>query len=657
MSPEAQTATQRSARHFILGTAGHIDHGKSTLVKALTGVDPDRLPEEKARGMTIELGFAPLPIGGHHFGVVDVPGHEKFVRTMVAGATGIDVALLVVAADDGVMPQTREHAQILDLLGIEHGCIAVTKIDAVPEGRVEEVRSQIAELVNGTSLESFPVTATSSTTGAGLDELRGVLAECADRIAEDDESSVFRMAIDRVFAIRGRGTVVTGSVLSGRVQSGDTLELMPGCLTVKVREVQTHGCGRGLVARGQRAALNLTGVKHEQIRRGHELASPGFLQPSRYVDASVRVLADAPKPVLSHSTVRLCVGTTETPARLVVFEGKGISPGERAAAQLRPREPVVAQHGQRFIIRHETASHTIGGGVILRPVSGRTAARFPDNMAGLAALSSERAADRLGETLRRAGFGELSDSQAACRSGVDPAQVAPLRRELFAAGVLVGVEGIKRPVHVEALRDFRREASAQLERWHDRHKNEPGFPVQRFVNRLARRALPGDKKGQAEIGKPLQEYLVSSRAVLVRGAFVRHPKFAPALSAEDQAILTRLLNRYQQAAFKPPKTTELRKELGRIFGKAERMIKYALSEGQLVRVDGELLLHADAYAQLKEKVAELINTGGPATVAQIRQALDSTRKFVVPFVEHLDRIGFTRRDGDTRTLGEMSRTE
>lgn len=650
MASGSQASTHEPNRYLILGTAGHIDHGKSTLVQALTGIDPDRLPEEKARGMTIELGFAPLPIGDRLFGVVDVPGHERFVRTMVAGATGIDVALLVVAADDGVMPQTREHAQILDLLSIDRGCIAITKSDLVPAARIDEVLEQIAELVEDLTLRDCPVVAVSGTTGAGLDELRETLKSCADQTPARGPSGVFRMAIDRVFTIRGRGTVVTGSVQSGQVQAGDALELMPPGLPVKVREVQTHGREYGPVGRGQRAALNLTGVKHEQVRRGHELATPGFLQPSQYLDASIRLLADAAKPLASHTTARLCIGTTEMLARVVLFDAEKLAPGVSAPAQLRPRVPIVTQHGQRFILRHETASHTMGGGIVLRPASTRTAARLRDNLAGLRALESGGPAERLAEVFRRVGFAERSDMQLACRAGLDPADVAPLQQELTQAGVLINLPGIKRELHAAALEDLRDQAQHFLKRWHARHPSEPGFPAARFVTWIARRAMPGNTKGQKEIGKPLYEHLLKAGTMRVQGTYVCHLEFAPALSGEDQSMLDELLRRYQRSTFQPPTIPELRKELGRSFPRAERMISHALSQELLVRIDSDILLHTEVHQQLKQTVRELIASQGPVTVAQIRRALGSTRKFVVPICEHLDRIGFTRRSGDTRTL-------
>jgi selenocysteine-specific elongation factor len=288
--------------------------------------------------------------------------------------------------------------------------------------------------------------------------------------------------------------------------------------------------------------------------------------------------------------------------------------------------------------------------MVLRPASTRTAARLRDNLAGLRALESGGPAERLAEAFRRVGFAERSDMQLACRAGLDPADVSALQQELAKAGVLVNLPGIKRELHEAALEDLRDQAQHFLKRWHGRHPSEPGFPAARFVHWVARRAMPGNVKGQKEVGKPLYEHLLKAGTMRVQGTYVCHPEFAPALSGEDQAMLDELLRRYKQSAFQPPTISELRKELGRSFPRAERMINHALSQAQLVRVDSEILLHADVHEQLRQTVRELIESQGPVTVAQIRQALGSTRKYVVPICEHLDRIGFTRRSGDTRTL-------
>ncbi len=644
--PAAERATEptdTAAPCHILGTAGHIDHGKSTLVRALTGVDPDRLPEEKRRGMTIELGFAPLRIGKHLFGIVDVPGHERFVRTMVAGATGIDLAMLLVAADDGVMPQTREHAQILDLLGVTSGVVVISKTDAAAPERIAEVQGQIDALLAGTALERWPRCAVSAARGEGLDALRAELVRRAESLARRRTSSVFRLAIDRVFTVHGRGTVVTGSVLSGRVAEGDTLELLPRGQTVRVREVQSHHEGVGAAALGQRAAINLAGVKKEEIERGWELATPGYLAPTRYFDASLRVLPDLARPVETHTLARLSIGTSEVMAVVVLLEDVRAAPGREVPVQLRPEEPVVCEYGQRFILRQETAAYTIGGGVVLRPVARRGTERTGEAWERLARLRDGEPQERVSEVLRSAAFEPVTDFAVACRAGVEPLEVPRLREALRESGVLVEV-GTGGPVlHGEALREMETRATDYLRQWHDRHASEPGFPQDRFMNWLARRTAP-------EMARALRDHLLGRGRIVQRGAFVCHPAFAPALSGEDQKTLEALLARFESAAMCPPTLGELKKEMGRAFARAERMIEQAEANGQLVRIDADLLLHARCYEEMKQTVRKLIERDGPVTLSAMREALGSTRKFVVPIAEHLDKIRFTRRRGDLRTL-------
>ena len=354
---------------LILGTAGHIDHGKTSLIRALTGVDPDRLPEEQRRGITIDLGFAELDLGEYRLGAVDVPGHERFVKNMLAGATGLDVALLVVAADDSIKPQTREHLEILRLLELESGVIALTKCDLVESDWADLVESEIRTLVADTFLAAAPLVRTSVLTGQGLDELRRQLAWAAAQAAHPPRmrrlAAPFRMAIDRSFTMAGYGTVVTGSVSSGRAQVGDELVLEPGAVTVRVRGLQNHDRPVDEVHRGQRAAINLAGVHHDEIRRGQELAAPGHLLPSRWLTVSLSVLDSAPRPLKSRSRVRLHVGTAELLASVVPLDCEKIEPGQTALAQLFLNAPAVTVWHQPLVVRSESPVRTIGGGRVL----------------------------------------------------------------------------------------------------------------------------------------------------------------------------------------------------------------------------------------------------------------------------------------------------
>jgi selenocysteine-specific elongation factor len=648
-APHEQNATAEAAsRHFIIGTAGHIDHGKSSLVKALTGTDPDRLPEEKRRGMTIELGFAELAVGDTRFGVVDVPGHERFVRTMVAGATGIDLALLVVAADDSVMPQTIEHVDVLRLLGVKHAVVALTKIDVVDASMIELVTEEVRSLLAGTLFADCEIRPVSSVTRAGLDDLKEAIHRASRRIESATPPVPFRMAVDRVFSVQGRGTVVTGSVLRGRVSPGDSLEAFPGGVICRVRDVQTHGVAQPQLRRGQRAALNLGGVDREQLARGAELATPGYVEPSRIFDARIETLASLDRPLKSTQTVRMEIGTTELPVRVILVGSTSLAPGESGYAQLRGGEPIPAVYGQRFILRDENAAHTVGGGMVLRPAARRRRREQADAVAALETLESGETESRVEMVLRDAGFARLTDLQICARSGAEleeiPAILDALRRRAKwgpVAGTEVFATG-------SAVDDLSGRLVSWLERHHRLHPEQPGRPADAALGWIER------VTGSRAVARPLLEELVAKKTVKRLGRFLCAPAFAPALSAADEKLLAAMVEEIRAGGFQPPALAELSIAKQADRKRIERLATLAVALGDLVPIDGVFFLHAEREAALRGKVAELIGEGGGVTVSEVREALGSSRKFVVPFLEYLDRIGFTRRMGDSRALNKVA---
>jgi selenocysteine-specific elongation factor len=636
------TGAAQTPRYAILGTAGHIDHGKSTLVKALTGTDPDRLPEEQARGMTIELGFAPLDLPGARLGIVDVPGHERFVRTMVAGATGINIGLLVVAADDGVMPQTREHVDILDLLGIRHGLVAISKIDVVDAARVSTVSEQVSEELRGTTLERWPHVAVSALRGDGLEELKQRLGEIAAILPVGQRSEVFRMAVDRVFAVRGRGTVVTGSVLRGRIEAGGALEWLPSARPCRVREVQSHGSTQQGVHFGQRAALNLTGVERETIERGHELATPGALIPSRYLDIRVRLVARMERPWRSHRRVRVSLGTREAMAMMVLLDADELAPGQNGPAQLRFNEPIVAGYGQRLIIRDETAQRTLGGGTVLRPNSYRFRQRFdPSQIAMLRALESDDPLVRLGVVLRDRET--RSPVRLACLAGVEPGEIPTLLERLRAEGVLTRLgEG---EVHRDALTEWSTRALAYLGRHHQRHPAEPGVLTDRFIGRL-------EKWCSQQRGRDLLARLEQEKVIERRGPYVALAAFRPALSPDDARLLEGLVAEISAAGLDPPDWPKLKVVAGLSRQRSNYLSELARSEPRLVQVAPNLYVSTEAVETLKRAVRELGRAGRRFRLAEVRDALSLSRRAVLPLLEYLDRTRLTRRVGDERVVEE-----
>ena len=657
MAPVPDKANSSSGgnqpRYCILGTAGHIDHGKSALVKALTGTDPDRLPEEQARGMTIELGFAHLNLPGPggekdtvRVGIVDVPGHERFVRTMVAGATGVDLGMLVVAADDGVMPQTREHVDILDLLRVRTGLITISKADLVPADRIEIVRSQITALVQGTTLAGWAIVPSSAKTRLGFDEICSTVAKLALALPPRDAGSVFRLAIDRVFAIHGRGTVVTGSVFAGKVAPGTALELQPAGLSCKVREVQTHGASVQAVGPGQRAALNLTGIDREQIERGMQLATPGYLAGSRYVDAKVRLLARRERPLPSHRLVRVSMGTSETMAMLVVVGGTQLDPGKDALVQLRFERPVCAAFGERFILRNETAQATLGGGHIVRPISRRVRPKHLDELTSLQRAESSDPFIRLEEAIRRAGFESPSAVRLACEVGVQPDEATKLMERLRQSGRLTPFSG-GRAVHKDTIDAIQARALAYLARHHALNPLEPGILRDRFIGWI-------DKRSAAGLGKVIFDRLDTARLVVARGPYIAHHEFKPALSAEDAALLEKIAAEIERAVFDVPAWPALKTTAALSKQRSKVMEELAKCDKRLVAIAPQQYVSATAVARLKE-TARKLGQGRQFKLAEVRDALQLSRRVVQPLLEYLDRIQFTKRVGDERVLVEGAR--
>ncbi|MCB9851295.1 MAG: selenocysteine-specific translation elongation factor [Phycisphaerales bacterium] len=630
---------------MILGTAGHIDHGKTSLIRALTGTDTDRLPEEKRRGMTIELGFAELRIGDTDFGIVDVPGHERFVRTMVSGATGVDVALFVVAADDSVMPQTVEHVEIADLLGIPEGIVAVTKCDLVDGEMAELVASEVAELLANTRFASAPTVCVSATTGAGLARLREQLLSAAERVRRAEFAQPFRMPVDRVFTVAGRGTVVTGSVISGTLAAGDNVVIWPGGQIAKVREVQTHSRSAGHVESGQRAAINLQGVNRDEVERGGELAAPSAVKPTRWIDARLRCLASHTQPIRNHSLLRLCIGTGEVLARCVCLDGNDIAPGGSALVQLRCRDAITAGFGQRFIVRDENAARTAGGGVVLRAAQRRISKHMADEITGLQRLFDGTPAERVEEVVRYHGFDQPGDDAIALSAGVACDDVPTLRATLAENAKVITLNGTDTPLSARFVAAFERRAGAWLETYHRRNPDVPGCLLETFTGFL-------ERTSRRNVARAVLDRMIASRAVKIMGNYVCLAAFAPQLSAEDERVMQRMLALFADAGFQPPSIADLVKQTGANKQRIEKLIKVADSLGQLVRIDATIYLDADTAGMLRDAMTKLHADTGAFTVSQMREALGTSRKFAVPFAEYLDRTGITQRRGDTRIVVE-----
>ncbi len=641
-------------RHLILGTAGHIDHGKTALVRALTGIDTDRLPEEKERGITIDIGFARLELGEFELGIVDVPGHERFIRNMLAGAAGIDLAMLVVAADDSVMPQTREHLEILQLLGIEHGLVAITKCDlAADEAWLELVEEEVRELVAGTFLASAPIVRTSATTGKGLAELRQQLAELCRHVQRREERELFRMAVDRSFAMPGHGTVVTGSVWSGTLSVGDELEWLPACKRVRVRGLQSHGRPVERVERGQRAAINLAGVHHRWIERGHELAAPGLLRPATVLTARLYVLPSSPWPVKHRARLRFHVGTAERIATVSLLRADRLRPGQSGLAQLFLSEPATAAWGQPFVVRSESPMLTLGGGHVLQPVARPIRRRQTELVEQVQRLTDEDPVVRAGAAIGLYGTSGWTELDLLRDAGVGPELVAETVGELERRGELVRLElepCRARSVHSSALNRLEERIVRVVRRYHEAEPLQPAMARSKLAAAI-------EPAADAALVQAVTDRLIAAGRLAGNSSSVRLAEFEPKLSAAARQLRDRIVAAYESAGFQPPELSELQRLAGSRAAVVPELLQLCRSEGTLVDINEQLFLHAKWAEALKRLVTDQLKQAGQLTVSQIRELLNTTRKYAVPFCQYLDRIGVTRRIGDYRVLADRPDAE
>ncbi len=633
---------------LILGTAGHIDHGKTALTRALTGTDTDRLPEEKKRGITIELGFAELALGDVRLGIVDVPGHERFVRNMLAGATSVDLALLVVAADDSVKPQTREHLDILRLLDLDAGVIALTKCDLADPQWIELVEAEVRELVADTFLSDAAIIRTSAVTGLGLDALRAALTQAAGRVVrtaqQRQRTGPFRMAIDRAFTITGHGTVVTGSVQSGEVRTGETLMIQPGEVEVRIRSLQSHDRVVDAVHRGQRAAINLAGVHHANICRGQELASPGHLIPATRLTVRIDLLATAPRPVRNRARVRLHLGTAESMARVVLLESDTVRPGQTAYAQLLLNDPVVATWGQPYVIRSESPVSTIGGGVILDP-DARTIHRGEDQpLAMVRQLASANPIDRASGALFFAQWHGWRPDRLPRTTGI--AAVEQAEDQLRQRGDLVKLPVTATRqigVHREVLAATAARIVKVLTRFHTEHPLRSGIDQTTLMQQFG-------YLGPATLLSAVFDSMTAAGQIVRTGESIGLAGHGPRLSAGQRRLLDDIVARIEAGEFRPPTLDEIEADTTKHRSSVRQLAELAAADGLLVKITDQLWFHRRHYQRAQDLLRAELADGHGLTLSQIREILNTTRKYAVPLCEYLDQVGFTRRHGDLRVL-------
>jgi selenocysteine-specific elongation factor len=634
----------------IVGTAGHIDHGKTALVRALTGVDADRLPEEKRRGITIDLGFAELDLGDVRLSFVDVPGHERFVKNMLAGAHGIDLVALVIAADEGVMPQTREHFDICRLLGVKTGLVVITKADMVDDELLELVQIEAAELVKNSFLEGAPLLTVSSRTGEGVEDLKAELRRAALSMQARSSEWSARLPVDRAFAMRGFGAVVTGTLVSGEIAEGDELELLPAGRHVRVRGLQVHGKGVERALAGQRTAINLGGVETGEIERGMVLAPVGLLRPTQIINARVDVLESAPRALRSRARVRVHLGAAEVLARVRVLDEAGaIEPGREGFAQLRLESPVVAVAGERFIIRSYSPSQTIAGGLVLEPLATRARGRMTlEARSRLEALASEDRAARLTAFVEAAREHGLGRADMLARTGWrEDVFEAALREALEVRGAIVDAGGV-----YLARERFEQLAEGALEEVRTHHEREP------LSRGLSRETLRERRFAhlQPEIFRAVLQQLERAGQLRSEKDLVVDSSHSLSLSAEDAALKERLEDIYREAGLEAPALEEAleRAAMKKIAREhARKILQLLLDARVLVRVSQELLFHHDALDNLVEKLKRYGDAHVPERlidVAAFKDLAGVSRKYAIPLLEYFDRERITRRAGTRRII-------
>jgi selenocysteine-specific elongation factor len=632
-----------SIKHVIVGTAGHIDHGKSSLVEALTGTNPDRLEEEKRRGITLDLGFAFLELDGVRLGLVDVPGHERFVRNMLAGAGGIDLVLLVIAADEGIKPQTREHFEICRLLGILRGIIAITKSDLVDSDTLGLVRLEIEEFVRGSFLEAAPIVPVSARSGAGLDELKSVLRTAAQAVAAKDAAQNFRLPIDRSFAMKGFGTVITGTLISGAVKLEDEVELYPTRKRLRVRGLHSGGKQIERAVAGQRTAVNLAGIEHEEITRGMVLAPAGLFEATQRVDARVTLLGSAPA-LKNRARVHFHQGTAEAIAEVILLNDAGeLAAGGSAFAQLRLDKPLLLLPGDRFILRRFSPVVTIGGGTVLDARALRHKRKDAAVAPFLGVLEHGKREEILGALVEAAPRG-ITLPEIVARTGWVESETRAVAEKLAGAKRVRILGGA--PIVVAPSKTVAECAAAirkAVETFHRANPLLPGIPKQELRARAGR--------ARVEMFEAALSDLVAARALAVTGDLVGQAGREISLSTEETRAKELIEREFESAGLTVPGFASVLAKLPVDAPRAQKILQILLREKVLVKVSSDLVFHRTTLLKLREMLAKYRKERGarlPITV--FKELTGVTRKYAIPLLEHLDREQVTRRAGDERVI-------
>ncbi|MGV1099231.1 selenocysteine-specific translation elongation factor [Thiovibrio sp. JS02] len=637
-------------REIILGTAGHVDHGKTSLVKALTGIDTDRLKEEKKRGITIELGFAFLDLPcGHRLGIIDVPGHERFVKNMVAGASGIDLVAFVIAADEGIMPQTREHFEICRLLGVKRGLVILSKKDMVEPEWLEMVREDVRQFLQGSFLENAPMVAASAMTGEGIAEVREVL----DRLVRESEFheayGPFRLPVDRVFSMKGFGAVVTGTSISGRINVGDDIAVYPAGHIAKIRGIQVHGQDMELVEAGKRTAINIQGIDMDMVTRGDMLATPNTLQPSYMFDADFLYLSGNAKPLKNRTRVRVHIGTAEIMARIVLLDDEELAPGGQANVQILLEAPFGAWPGDHYVVRSYSPVFTIGGGAILNGAPPKRR-RFKEVNKGIFACYHEGSSEDLALLhLAEAGISGLTFDELSVKSGQFGKRFKKVLEAPISSRRIIVVDSERQ--RMIAAQTFEQTSASLVKILADFHRDnsmKPGLSKEELRSRL-----PGtiDQK----LFQLLLAGLGKQGAIVVDESIVRLASHKVSFKADAQAVRREMADFYKQAGLTPPTVREVQEHFAKYpLSLVKEVLEVLVREQVLVKISEDLYFHAETVNGLQRQVVDFIRKEGEIDAPRFKNMTGLTRKFSIPLLEYFDRIKVTIRVGDKRLLRERS---
>ncbi|NLN14466.1 MAG: selenocysteine-specific translation elongation factor [Tissierellia bacterium] len=638
-------------KHMIIGTAGHIDHGKTTLIRALTGRNTDRLIEEQKRGISIDLGFAFFNLPrGQRAGIIDVPGHEKFIKNMLAGVMGMDIILLVVAADEGVMPQTKEHLAILDLLGIEKGLIVITKMDLVDEELLELVEEEIRDEVKGTFLENSPIVRVSSTEGKGIDQLIKLLDDYVKDMEERDISDLPRMPIDRVFTISGFGTVVTGTLLSGTLRVGDEVQIYPDNLLGRIRSLQVHDEDTEVAYAGQRVAANLVGIKKDDIERGQVLAAVGQMMPTRMLDVKVKLLEGIDRTIKSRTRLRLYLGTKELFCRIQLLDREILNPGEEAYAQLRLEEETVCKRGDRFILRFYSPMFTIGGGIVLEPIAKKKKAL------------DHRAIEEL--KLKEVGSEEeileyiIKDNSSKFPSLKDIAAITSISETRLKEDIykLVMMDRVivldltkdKYLLHKSFYMELRDRIVEELKEYHESFPLRPGIKKEMIRNKYINNA-------PARLGDLFIQSLIEDGLIVQEFDTIRLKDFQPKMNEEQLRIKRDIIRTYEEKGFMVPKAEEILASLDYKEGDKLEVFNALIYKGELIRLKEDLYLLNTLYQEALGLLKDHIMKKGSITIAELRDLLNTNRKVALFILELFDQRKITKREDNRRILHGINR--